>query len=166
MIVADASGLGTLANAGVLELAVAEFEVHTTDRVVTALETVSAFHGPVGDGARLALVHREGIVFHRVDQDAFETSRLDAAQGGCATLARDLDADALVTGDLRAVPELDRLAQSLVASPSLVLVALVRMGALTRQDARFRLEALADAGGWLGKPFNRRALASLDEWTG
>lgn len=162
MIVADASALGSLAGVQVLDLALDALDVHTTDLVIDTLEIASAFHGPDGDGARAALGDRDGLVVHRGDCTAFESSRVDPSQGSCATLAVELDANALLTDDLLALPELERLVPCPVANSPVVLAALVRRGVLAHQDARFRLEGLAERKDWLGRPVRRRALASFD----
>lgn len=165
MIVADASGLRSLAAARVLGLATPAFDFHTTDLVVEALEGASAFHGPDGEGARVALDARDELVIHRGDPDAFVSSRVSPSQGSCVAVVRDLDGDALLTDDLAALPELARLVPCVV-TPPIVLSALVRRGVLALPDARFRLEALARTGGWLGRPVYRRSEALLDEVPG
>lgn len=162
MIVADASALASLGTARVLGATLGAFDVHTTDLVVESLEAESAFHGPAGDGARAALEHLDGFVVHRGDRVTFESSRVAPSQGSCAALAVELAADAMLTDDLLALPELDRLVHCAVVNSSVVLAALVRRGVLERQDARFRLEALAGSRSWLGRPVYRRAMASLD----
>lgn len=165
MIVADASGLRSLAAARVLGPAIEEFDVHTTDLVVEALEGASAFHGPDGDGARVAIDARDELVIHRGDPDAFVSSRVSPSQGSCVALAVNLHADALLTDDLEGLPELDRLVHCVV-TPPIVLSALVRRGVLAPRDAGFRLEALARTGGWLGRTVYRRSTALLDEVPG
>lgn len=166
MIVADASALGSLASTGVLDLATEAFDVHTTAIVVTSLEETSAFHGPNGDGARAALSNRDRLVVHSWSREAFASSRVDLSQGSCAALAVERDVDALLTDDLLALPELDRLVPCAVADSSIVILALVRRGALAPQDARFRLDALADGRDWLGRVVCRRALASVGDAPG
>lgn len=161
MIVADASALASQGRAGVLGLACDAFEVHATRSSVDVLSAMSAFHGPRGDGARAALDRRDRLVVHERPSAGIETSRVDAAQGDCAALAVELDAEVLVTDDLLAVPELARLVPRAVVPSPVVLSALVRRGALAPADARFRLDELVVRPRWLAGPLRRRAAQSL-----
>lgn len=161
MIVADASALASLGRPGVLGPACAEFEFHTTESSVDALGEMSAFHGPAGDGARAALDQCGGFAVHGANGDGIETSRVNAAQGDCAALAVELDAHALLTDDLLALPELDRLVLCAVSSSPVLLSALVRRGRLAPADARFRQEDLVVRPRWLARPVGRRVASSF-----
>lgn len=166
MIVADASALASLARANVLELAGDEFGLHTTRSAVEAMTERSAFHGPSGEGARAALDHRGSLVVHGSARTGVETSRIDAALGDCAALAAKRAVDLLLTDDLLALPELERLVSCTVAPTPVLLSALVRRGLLAPADARFRLEDLVVSPRWLAGPVGRRAVASFEEATG
>lgn len=52
MIVADTSALISLATAGVLDIVLAEFDVHTTDTVIEELEDTARFDDAHGAGAQ------------------------------------------------------------------------------------------------------------------
>lgn len=162
MIVADASALVSFAIADVLQLVLDEYDVHTTGVVVSELEATGAYDDPHGEGAREALDHRDELRVHRVDGDAFRSSRIDAGEASCAVLARELQADFLFTDDLRALPELQQLVPGEVAISPIVLEALVDRDVLVREDARSRLEELAGTRGWLGAPIYRRALERFE----
>ncbi|MFB6143236.1 MAG: hypothetical protein ABEJ30_07840, partial [Halorientalis sp.] len=76
--------------------------------------------------------------------------------------ANDLDAAFLLTDDLRALPELQRLVDARVALSPIVLRALVERGVLERKAALEKLEQLGGHRGWLGAPIYRRARTLFD----
>lgn len=78
-------------------------------------------------------------------------------------LVRGLDAESLLTDDLRALPELEALVAARVAISPLVLRALLERGVLDRAEARTRLETIAETRDWLGAPIYRRAQRLFDD---
>lgn len=156
MIVADASGLVALGSIGVLDDVVDAFDVRTTGRAIAAVEAAAARHGPAGDGARVALAVRDRVAVVDPEAEPVRTSQLDDATGSAVALARALDAPFLLVDDDRAVHELRRLAPGDVVTPAIVLRALARRGALSGQDARFRLDALLDRRRGLEAAVGRR----------
>ena len=157
MLVTDTSALVSLATIDLLPTVLAEFDVHTTETVMAELEGTAEYDDPAGDAARRVLRHREHLTVHTVDDPRFESSRIDVGEGSCAVLARDEAVDFLLTDDLRALPELQSLVAVRVPIPPIVLKALVNRGAITRCEARTKLEEMADAGDWLEAPIYRRA---------
>ncbi len=163
MLVADTSALVSLATADCLGLLLDEFEVRTTATVPEELERTAAYDDPHGVAATRVLEHRDRFTIHAVEDAMPETSRIDRGEGSCVVLANGESADFLLTDDLRALPELQELVDARVAISPIVLRALVNRGVLERDEARRRLEVLADARDWLGAPIYRRAKRLFDE---
>ncbi|WP_336343339.1 hypothetical protein [Halalkalicoccus ordinarius] len=157
MLVADTSALVSLATVDLLPPVLAEFDVQTTETVIAELEGTVEYDDPAEDAARRVLRHREHLTVHTVDDPRFESSRIDIGEGSCAVLARDEAVDFLLTDDLRALPELQPLVAVRAAISSIVVNALVNRGAITRCEARMKLEEMADARDWLEAPIYRRA---------
>ena len=162
MIVADTSALISLATADALQAVVEEFDVQTSELVVSELETTAEYDDVHGDGATTVLEALETIVVHETENSDFETSRIDAGEASCLSLTRSLDATFLITDDLRALPELQNLTTTRVAISPIVLRALVKRGVLTNEEARTKLERLATTRDWLGRPIYRRAIALFE----
>ena len=156
MIVADTSALISLASIDLLDIFLAEFEVHTTELVLNELENTAGYDDRHGDAAQSVLDNLERITTHHTNGE-FQSSRVDRGEGSCALLAKELDADFLITDDLRALPELRTVAESKVAISPIVLKALVQRGVLTQADALEKLDELAAQRDWLGAPIYRRA---------
>jgi len=162
MIVADTSSLVSLTTADALRIFLSEFDVHTTETVLEELTETSQYQDPHGDAARAVLQHQDRIAVHEVNEQAFQSSRLDRGEASCVLLARELDADFLITDDLRALPELQPLVNARVAISPIVLKALVQRGVLERDEALARLDELAETRDWLGAPIYRRARQLFD----
>lgn len=162
MIVADTSALISLVAADVFDLFLDEFDVHTTETVVQELEDMQAYDDRHGTAAETILAQLDRIHVHQLELGEFHSTRVDAGEGSCALLTKDLDARFLITDDLRALPELQTVADANVAISPIVLKAFVNRGVLDREDARTRLETLAEARDWLGAPIYRRALELFD----
>ena len=157
MIVTDISALITLASIDILDLVLAEFDVHTSVTAVEELEDTAEYddsHGKAADGV---LHHRDQFTTHDASRTEFQSSRIDRGEGSCADLARDLYADFLVTDDLRALPELQTLSGTRVAISPIVLRALVERNVLDEQEAIAKLEAAAENRNWLESPIYTKA---------
>lgn len=161
MIVADTSGLVSLASIDLLDTVLAEFDVHTTESVVEELEETAAYEDRHGDAAETVLDDLDRIRTHRIDE-AFTSSRVDSGEGSCALLTEEIDVAFLVTDDLRALPELQTVADARVAISPIVLNALVRRDVLSADLASQKLDELAKQRDWLGAPIYRRAQTLLD----
>lgn len=163
-IVADTSALVSLSTADCLTLVFEEFEVQSTATVRDELQQTAAHDDPHGAAATLVLDHEDRFTLVDVDDETIpESSRIDRGEGSCIVLANRSSADFLLTDDLRALPELQQLADARVAISPIVLKALVKRGVLERDDARQRLEQLAETRGWLGAPIYRRAICLFEE---
>jgi predicted nucleic acid-binding protein len=162
MIVADTSALLSLEAADCLDLVLVEFDVHTTTVVRAELERTGEYADDHGIAAREVLERSDRFTFHEVD-DPIETSRIDLGEGSCVRLADRLDAEFLLTDDLRALPELQRATAARVAISPIVLRALVDRNVLEREDARRRIDRLAESRSWLGAPIYRRAKRLFEE---
>ena len=157
MIVGDTSSLISLTTANTLELLLTEFDVHTTETVLKELEDTSQYNDPHAQAAQTILQHQDRITVHEVEDQEFQSSRIDHGEASCIQLTRRLDADFLITDDLRALPEIQPLIATRVAISPIVLKALVKRGVLKREEALDRLEELAETRDWLGAPIYRRA---------
>ncbi|WP_135851663.1 hypothetical protein [Halorussus salinus] len=163
MIVADTSALVSLATADALAVVLGEFDVFTTEVVVEELKETADYDDPSGEAAETVLARREALTVRTVSSPEFETSRIDAGEGTCVTLARKEDADFLVTDDFRALPELKPLVPGTVAISPLVLKALVKREVYTREEATRKLEQIATDRDWLGSPIYRQAKELFSE---
>lgn len=157
MIVADTSALISLATAEILERFLEEFDVHTTETVIEELENTSKYDDRHGEAAETVLDRRDRLSIHDVENTAIRSSRIDDGEASCTGLTRDLEAEFLITDDLRALPELQTLVDSRVAISPIVLKGLVNRDVLRREEAESRLENLAEQRDWLGAPIYRRA---------
>lgn len=162
MIVADTSALISLASIELLDTFLTEFDVHTTELVVEELEETSEYDDPHGHAAETVLNNLNKITTHQTT-GTFESSRVDQGEGSCAVLTNEIDADFLITDDLRALPELQTIAGSTVAISPIVLKALVNRDILSRDEALEKLDELAKTRDWLGAPIYRRARNLFEE---
>lgn len=162
MIVADTSALITLSTADSLETVLNEFDVHTTEAVIQELEDTSEYDDIHGDAANNALNQKHHLTIHSTKDSEFNSSRIDAGEASCVTLTRELDTEFLITDDLRALPELQKLVDAKVAISPIVLRALVKRNVLTNLEAQERVDQLAEARNWLGQPIYRRARRLFD----
>jgi predicted nucleic acid-binding protein len=157
MIVADTSALITLATADTLQTVLTEFDVHTTETVIQELEETAEYNDIHGDAATETLNQKDSFTIHNTEDPGFESSRIDSGEASCITLIQEQEAEFLITDDLRALPELQTLVDAKVAISPIMLKALVKRGVLTSEEAVKRVEQLAEARDWLGRPIYRRA---------
>ncbi|WP_311172988.1 hypothetical protein [Halobellus ordinarius] len=156
MIVADTSSLISLASIDLLDMLLTEFDVRSTALVIAELEETSEYEDQHGAAAQIVPDNRDRLTVHDLER-AFTSSRVDEGEGSCALLTKDIDADFLLTDDLRALPELQTVADAKVAISPIVLKALVQRDVLAGEEARGKLDALAEIRDWLGAPIYRRA---------
>ena len=156
MIVVDTSSLLSLTSIDLLDTLLLEFDVHVTELVIEELEETSGYDDRHGDAAQTVLDNRNRITVHEM-HGAFTSSRVDEGEGSCALLTKEIDADFLLTDDLRALPELQTLADAKVAISPIVLKALIQRDILSGEEAREKLDALAENRDGLGAPIYRRA---------
>lgn len=156
MIVADTSSLISLASIDLLDTLLTEFDVHTTELVIEELEETAEYEDRHGNAAQIVLDNRDKFTSHEV-QGEFTSARIDEGEGSCALLSKVIDADFLITDDLRALPELQTVANAKVAISPIVLKALVQRDVLAREEALNKLDNLAENRDWLGAPIYRRA---------
>jgi len=156
MIAADTSALISLASVDLLDTFLTEFDVHTTELVVEELEDTAGYDDRHGDAAETALDNLDKITTHQIQKE-FESSRIDQGEGSCALLTKEIDAEFLITDDLRALPELQTVANAKVAIAPIVLKALVQRDVLEESESLRKLDELAEQRDWLGAPIYRRA---------
>ena len=157
MIVADTSALISLTAADTHDLLLEEFDVHTTETVIEELEDLASYEDETAEHADTVLGRKERIMIHEVESREYQSSRVDVGEGSCVQLTRNIEADFLITDDLRALPELQTLTETQIAISPIVLKALVKRGVLGKQEALERLEEAAEERDWLEAPIYRRA---------
>lgn len=162
MIVVDTSALVSIASIDLLDTVLTTFDVNTTRTVVDELEDTAEYDDRHGDAACSVLMRREELTVHQPDGDPVQSSRIDPGEGSCARLTGEIDAAFLITDDLRALPELQTVADADVAISPIVLRALVNKGVLSREEAMEKLDRLAVQRDWLGAPIYRRAERLLE----
>jgi len=150
------SALISIASINLLDTLLTEFDVHTTETVIEELDDTSEYDDRHGKAAKTVLENLGQITTHQV-QGEFTSSRVDQGEGGCALLTKETDAEFLITDDLRALPELQTVADAQVAISPIVLKALVKRDVLTQEEALEKLDELAEQRDWLGAPIYRRA---------
>ncbi|WP_123536864.1 hypothetical protein [Halosimplex salinum] len=151
MIVADASALISLATADTLNRFLAEFEVHTAEPAVDELENTAEDDDSHGDAAETVLANLDWVTTHHVNGN-LEFSRVDQGEGCCALLTKKIDAEFLITADLRALPELQTVADFRIVISPIVLKALVQRDVLEQEEPLKNLNVLAEQRDWLGTP--------------
>lgn len=163
MIVVDTSAFISITIADILNTVLTEYEVHTSQQVVNELAATADYNDVHGTAANHALTHTQAITIHEVDDTEPQTSRIDTGEASCIQVARQGDADFLITDDLRALPELQQLTDAQVAISPILLRALVKRDVLTNDEAKAKLEQVAASRDWLGAPIYRRAQQLFDE---
>jgi len=157
MIVADTSSLITLATADTLSLVLEEYDIHTTETVVDELEETAEYDDHSGEAASQVLDQIAEITVHNTPEQSFQSSRMDTGEGSTAAITHELDADFLLTDDLRALPELQTITDRRVAISLIILKALVERDVVEREQALDKPKQMAAKRGWLGAPIYRRA---------
>ncbi len=161
MIVADTSTLISISSVNLLDIFITEFNVHTTETVVEELEKTSGYDDRHGQAAQKVLDNLNRINTHQVERD-LTSSRIDQGEGSCALLTKETEAEFLVTDDLRALPELQNIADAKTAISPIILQALVKKDELEQEEAIGKLEELAKKRDWLGTPIYQRAKNLLE----
>ena len=157
MIVADTSAVVTLASTEVIGTVLEEFDVHTTQIVISELDETAEHEDVHGEAAERVLEIADRITIHDTDEPSFESSRIDKGEASCVTLTRQMEVDFLIMDDLRALPEIQELVDSKVAISPIVLKALAKREVLEVEQAEEKLDLIADRRDWLGAPIYRRA---------
>ena len=161
MVVADTSTLISLASVELLDTFITEFDVHTTDLVVEELEDTAEYNDTHGEAAQTVLDRLDEIETRPIDGE-LTSSRVDPGEGSCTLLTREIDADFLITDDLRALPELQTVSDAKIAISPIVLKALVQRDVLDHEEALEKLDELAEQRDWLGAPIYRRGKNLFD----
>jgi len=156
MIAADTSALISLATVDLLDTFLPEFDVHTTEEVVKELEATGKYDDTHGEASKTALDNLDRVTVHQI-KGGFESSRVDRGEGTCVLLTKKIDAEFLITDDLRALPELRTATDAQVAISPIVLKTLVERDVLEQEQALNKIDELAEQRDWLGAPIYRRA---------
>lgn len=164
MIVADTSALISLASGSVLDLFLDEFNVAVAETVVKELEELSQGSDWISENAEQVLLEKDSLKVREAVGEKPVSSRVDEGEASCVLLTRELDADFLITDDMRALPEIGKMVgKDKVAISPIVLRVLVRRGVLDEDRALEKLERMGERRDWLHRPIYRRARELLAE---
>ncbi len=157
MIILDTSALITIASINLLDPVLTEYDVHTTETVIEELNETAEYEDVHGEAAQTVLDQVDRIEVHRTNTQQFQSSRIDDGEGSTLTLTNNKQAEFLITDDLRALPELQAVADSTVVISPILLKALVKRDILEQEDAMEKLEEAAENRDWLESPIYRKA---------
>lgn len=157
MIVVDTSAFISLSTANSLDLTLEAFDIHTTELVSRELEETATYTDVHGRAATAVLERESEFAVHTVPEPELRSSRIDRGEASCVRLCQELEADFLLTDDLRALPELQNVTQARVAISPIALKALVKRNRLSNEEAQNRLKTLAKNRDWLASPIYKRA---------
>jgi predicted nucleic acid-binding protein len=158
MIVADTSALVSLASGSVLDLFLDEFEVVVSEVVFEELEDLSQEDDLTAENAEKVLASKDLMELREVGGELPVSSRVDEGEASCVVVARELNADFLITDDLRALPGIESMVgEDKVAISPIVIRALTERGVLDMDEALSKLERIGDRRDWLHRPIFRRA---------
>lgn len=164
MIIADTSALISLASGSVLTLFIDEFEVFITETVSEELEELSQEGDRTAENAEKVARLKESLEIYGTRGEKPVSSRVDEGEASCVLLARKLDADFLITDDLRALPEIEKMVgKNRVAISPIVLRALVKRNVLDKEEAFEKLKKMGKRRDWLHRPIYRRARELLKD---
>ncbi len=157
MIVVDTSALITIASINLLDDVLAEYDIYTTETVIQELEETAEYEDIHGEAAQDVLDRVDRIEVYNTSESEFWSSRIDEGEGTTVTLANETQADFLITDDLRALPELQTVAESKVVISPILLKALVKRDVLEQAEALRKLEEAAENRDWLESPIYEKA---------
>ena len=157
MMILDTSALITIASINLLDPVLTEYDVHTTETVIEELNETAEYEDVHGEAAQTVLDQLDRIEVHKTTGQCFQSSRIDNGEGSTVTLANKKQAEFLITDDLRALPELQVVADSTVVISPILLKALVKQDILEQEDAMEKLEEAAENRDWLESPIYRKA---------
>lgn len=156
VIIADTSALLSLGMISKLSAFFTTFNVHTTETVIEELKETASIDDSSGTVAQRTLSYKDKVSIHRI-RESVTSSRIDKGEGSCLLLTRKQHAAFLITDDLRALPELQKLTEAQVAVSPIVLKAMVNQNIVQKHEAKKLVEKLAQSRDWLGTPIYQRA---------
>lgn len=166
-VVADTSALvslGVIADRthNPLDCVLTAHDLFVPTRVLDELERTAAYDDASGRAADAALERREQFVVRDVELD--ESFPLDDGENAAVRLANDVEATQCYCDEFNqlALIHASLTTARLVTTP-ILLVVLVRTGALSVSDAETLLAALTDARSWAGNAYVSRARETLHQ---
>lgn len=96
------------------------------------------------------------LKIHSTKDPNLQSSQIDKGEATTIILTNELEADFLITDDLRALSELQTLVNAKAAISPIVLKALVKRNVLTKKEALKMLEQAAKNRNWLKSPIYRK----------
>jgi len=159
MLVLDTSAFISLGICDCVEILLEKFDVHTSGAVMDELEELSAYDDLEGDVAETWLERKDLLKVHEVGEAGeFDHGKIDRGEGSCAVLARKMNAEFLITDDVRALPLLKNIASTKVVISPIVLKALVKRGMMSNDEGKEKLEKLIEKRDWFETPIYERSL--------
>jgi len=159
MLILDTSAFISLGICDCVEILLNEFDLHTSGAVMDELEELSGYDDLEADVAERWLERKDQLNVHQVGEAGeFDHGKIDRGEGSCAVLARKIDAEFLITDDVRALPLLKNIASTEVVISPIVLKALVKRGLLGDDEAKEKLEKLIEKRDWFETPIYERSL--------
>jgi len=164
MLVLDTSAFISLGICDCVEILLDEFDFHTSEAVMDELEKMSGYDDLEADVAEIWLERKDQLNVHQVGEAGeFDHSKIDRGEGSCAVLARKIDAEFLITDDIRALPLLKNIASTEVVISPIVLKAVVKRGLLSDDEAKGKLEKLIENRDWFETPIYERSVELFED---
>lgn len=157
MLVMDTSAFLSLASVKILDTVLEEYEVHTTETVLEELEQTAEYEDLHAKAAQRVIELSSRFQVHDVKTEDFESSRIDRGEYSCVVLADQFKTEFILTDDFRALPELKSLVDCQVAISPIMLKALVKKDRITEEEAKEKLDNLAENRNWIGSPIYKHA---------
>ena len=88
----------------------------------------------------------------------FDHIKIDRGEGSCAVLARNIDAEFLITDDIRALPLLKNIASTKVVISPIVLKVMGKKGLPSNDEGKEKLEKLIGKRDWFETLIYERSL--------
>ncbi len=159
MLVVDTSAFISLGLCDEVQTLLDEFEVHTSRAVIQELEDMSGYDDHEAGAAQSILDKKEKVTIHEVGgAGRLEHGRIDRGEGSCAVLTHSIEADFLITDDIRALPYLKNIASTTVVISPIVLKAFVKRGVLDEKEAKKKVQIMLESRDWFGVPIYEKAL--------
>ena len=156
MIILDTSALITIASINLRDPVLTEYDVHTTETVIEELNERAEYEDVHGEAAQTVLDQVDRTKVHRTNRQQFQSSRIGDGEGSTVTLTNNRQGEFLITDDLRALPELQAVADSTVVISPILLKALVKRDILEQKEAVEKLEEAAENRDWLESPIYKK----------
>ncbi len=154
-IVIDSSALISLTHGRLLEHALREFEIATSNRVLQELEQTAKFADPDGQAAQAFLAKRALLKIIDVSEADFRNylgRKVHAGEASGLCLAHQQEADAFICDDFDALPYLEvhfwELGIDIGLCSVFIQVLILRASSLRRKGGQFLIGSQESEAGW------------------